>query len=107
MLRGLKLKLFAMAPPAVFLCLTGYFAWNAVHGNNGLQAQLKQRAALASAQQSYKETDAQRAVWEAKVNALSDKSIAPDMLDAQARTVLNLANQRDIVVNLQDNSLQK
>ena len=89
-----------MVPPAVFLAITGYFAWNAVHGRSGLEAQRAQLAALKVAQQNFAQVDQQRAEWETRIADLSAQSIAPDMLDAQARRVLNLASPDDLVVQL-------
>jgi len=89
-----------MVPPAVFLAITGYFAWNAVHGRSGLEAQRAQLAALQAAQQNFAQVDQQRAAWETRIADLSSQSIAPDMLDAQARRVLNLADPNDLVVDL-------
>jgi cell division protein FtsB len=44
--------------------------------------------------------DATRADWEAQVAALNSQSIGQDMLDQQARLVLNLAEPSDLVVQL-------
>lgn len=100
MLRAFKRRLMAAVPPAMFLAITGYFAWNAVHGARGLEAQAKQRAELAKAQADFKQVDAERRVWETKVAALGGPAIAPDMLDEQARKMLNDADPSDLVVDL-------
>lgn len=100
MLRALRHRLEEAALPAIFLVLTGYFGWNAVHGPGGLQAQAGQEAALARAQTAFAGVDATRAQWEARIAALAGPQIAPDMLDAQARRVLNLADPDDYVVDL-------
>ena len=47
MLRAIKQRLYAMAPSAVFLAITYYFGWNAIHGKSGLEAQAVQRSELA------------------------------------------------------------
>lgn len=100
MFRTAKNRLRAVAPPAVFLAITYYFGWNAVHGQNGLEAQIGQRAALAQAQQAQKAADDERAAWQTQVADLSGKSVAPDMLDEQARHMLNLAQPNDLVIAL-------
>jgi cell division protein FtsB len=91
----------------LFLLITGYFGWNAVHGARGLEAQSAERAQLAMAQANFASVDARRATWETKITDLADKSIAPDMLDGQARAVLNLAAPADIVVPLQAPAAEK
>ncbi len=100
MLRALKRRLLAAVPPVIFLAITGYFAWNAVHGARGLEAQAMQRAELAKAVADFSVVDAERQTWEAKVAALGGPAIAPDMLDEQARKMLNDADPSDLVVDL-------
>ena len=102
MLRFIKNCLRAVVPPAMFLIITLYFGWNAVHGARGLKAQALQRVELAQAQSAYTAIDAERINWETRIAALSSQSIGPDMLDDQARQVLNLADPADIVVQLVD-----
>ncbi len=100
MLKSLKLRIYALLPPAVFLAITWYFGWNALHGARGLEAQAVQQAALDKANVAFKTIDAARNEWEIKVADLSDQSIVKDMLDGEARTVSNLAAPTDLVVEL-------
>lgn len=93
-----------MIPPVIFLAITWYFAFNALHGARGLEAQAKERAQLAKAQQDFITVDATRAQWETRVAALGGPSIAPDMLDEEARKVLNLSDPADLVVKLPGNA---
>jgi cell division protein FtsB len=100
LLRELKRRLIAMVPPVIFLAITWYFGWNALHGARGLEAQATERVQLAKAQQDFAAVDATRAHWETRVAALGGPSIAPDMLDEEARKVLNLSDPADLVVKL-------
>ncbi len=100
MLRDLKRRCLACLPPAVFLVITGYFAWNAVHGARGLEAQAAERTELAQARLQFAAVDAERRQWETKIAALGNQSIDPDMLDAELRQILSLAGPGDLVVNL-------
>jgi cell division protein FtsB len=100
LLRFLKNRLRAALPPCVFLVITAYFAWNAVHGSRGLEAQARERAELRQAQSEFAAIDAQRAQWETRIADLNSQSIGADMLDDQARQVLNLADPGDLVVQL-------
>ncbi len=104
MFRALKNRLRAMAPPLLFLALTYYFAWNALHGKSGLEAQHVQQAELAAATARYQQIEAQRQAWQTKIADLSGQSVHQDMLDAQARAVLNLADPHDLVIDLPQNS---
>jgi cell division protein FtsB len=100
LLRAIKNRLRAMLPPVIFLAITYYFGWNAVHGARGLEAQRQEQVELAKAITSFQAVDATRADWEAQVAALNSQSIGQDMLDQQARLVLNLAEPSDLVVQL-------
>jgi cell division protein FtsB len=100
LLREIKNRFLALIPPAIFLGITWYFGWNSVHGARGLEAQAQERAELAKAQAQFATVDATRQLWETRIADLSNQSVAPDMLDDQARAVLNLANPQDLVVEL-------
>ena len=100
MLRAAKNRLRAIAPPVIFLAITYYFGWNALHGRSGLEAQHVQQQELDQANARFQAAEAERQAWTTKIADLSGQSIAPDMLDEQARQVLNLANPNDLVINL-------
>jgi len=89
-----------MVTPVLFIGITWYFGWNAMHGTRGLEAQRVQEAELVNARQAYSVVDSQRSQWETKIATLNGQSIAGDMLDNEARVVLNLANPADLIVEL-------
>lgn len=89
-----------MILPVLFLGITWYFVWNAMHGTRGLEAQRAQVAELAKARQDFATIEAQRSLWDARIATLNGQSIAGDMLDTEARLVLNLANPADLIVTL-------
>jgi cell division protein FtsB len=99
-LRAIRNRIRAIAPPVVFLAITYYFGWNAVHGKSGLEAQHVQQQQLAEAIARNKAVAAERIAWQTKIADLNGRSIQPDMLDEQARQVLNLANPQDMVIDL-------
>ena len=76
MLRAIKHRLRGYLPPAIFLAISGYFGWNAVHGKSGLEAQNVQIAELAQAQQDFAAADAERQQWETRIADLSGRSIS-------------------------------
>lgn len=96
----MKRVLRAAIAPFIFLTLTVYFGYNALHGSRGFVAQSAEARAIANARADLKTVLARRDRWEARVAALKPKAIEPDMLDQQARAVLNLANPADLVVPL-------
>lgn len=100
MLRAIRNRLRAIAPPVIFLAITYYFGWNAVHGKSGLEAQHVQQQQLEQAIARNQAVAAERTAWQTKIADLNGQSIQPDMLDEQARQVLNLANPQDMVIEL-------
>ncbi len=99
-LRAIRHRLRAAAPLVIFLALTYYFGWNTVHGKSGLEAQHVQQQELAQAQARFNAAETARATWQTRIADLNGQSIQRDMLDEQARQVLNLANPRDLVIQL-------
>jgi cell division protein FtsB len=96
----MKRILRAAAAPVIFLTLTVYFGYNVIHGSRGFVAQSRESREIVQARQDLKTVLARRDRWEARVAALKSTAIEPDMLDQQARAVLNLANPADLVVPL-------
>lgn len=92
-----------MVPPVLFLGITWYFAFNAMHGTRGLEAQHLQEAELTQARIEFAAVDNQRSEWETRIATLNGQSIAGDMLDNEARVVLNLANPADLIVEIPAN----
>lgn len=100
LLREIKNRLRGLVVPAIFLSLTYYFGWNAVHGKSGLEAQASERLVLQQQQQQADKIHRQLVLWQTKVAALSNQTVEPDMLNEEAREVLNLADPNDLVVDL-------
>lgn len=94
----MKRRLRAVVLPVIFLLVTGYFVFNAINGSRGIIAQRQHQAILVQDQVALTTTTARRDRWQARVNALQHHSIAPDMLNQQARAVLDLANPDDLAV---------
>ncbi len=89
----LGLYLFAAA-------FIGYFAVNAFTGNHGLRAQQDIDAHLTAMQAELSQVRAERTAWERRVALLRADKLDPDMLDERARTLLGLADSRDVVLLL-------
>jgi len=76
----------------------GYFAVNAFTGNHGLRAQQDLDQQMASMQGELAEVKAERASWERRVALLRSDRLDPDMLDERARSLLGLADPRDLTL---------
>jgi cell division protein FtsB len=84
---------------AVCLALTGYFAYHAVEGEHGLhkRALLEQRVHLLEEELAALVKERQRIEHDVALITERAKS-QPDMLDEQARALLNYARPDEIVV---------
>ena len=97
-MRSVKRAAVAMIAPAVFLSVTGYFAWNATRGDHGLKNYAARKTQLVVAQKEQAVAEAERDLWEIRVAGLRANHIDPDTLDERARAMLNLAEPDDVVV---------
>ena len=96
--RHIKRGARAVAPPAVFLALVGYFAWNTSQGDLGLKSYAQRQADYATAQTDLAAAAKTQAVWERRVAGLRLNRLDIDTLDERARAMLNLADPTEIVV---------
>ncbi|MBN8872382.1 MAG: septum formation initiator family protein [Rhodospirillales bacterium] len=96
--RAIKRKLRAVAMPAVFLAITGYFGWNATQGNRGLVAYAQREALLTQVQTEKAAAQAEKDSWERRVSGLRTMRLDADTLDERARAMLNLAEPSDVIV---------
>ena len=96
--RIIKRKIKAALPPAFFLSLVAYFAWNATQGAHGLKSYSEQLRLLSQAQDGETAAISEQAAWNQRVSGLRDHALDADTLDERARAMLNLAEPSDIVV---------
>jgi len=84
--------------PVLGVCAVGYFAFHVVHGDRGLIAwwNIKLRVAQAKALLTISRSERER--LEKRVRLLHPGSLDPDMLEEQARLLLNYGRADDIVV---------
>jgi cell division protein FtsB len=89
-----------MVAPAIFLAITGYFAWNATQGDRGLVAHLQRQELLRQVVAEQASAKAEHDGWDTRVSGLRARHLNPDTLDERARAMLNLAEPRDVIVKL-------
>jgi len=92
--RGLK----AIALPVLFLALSGYFVWHAVHGERGLMARERRLADIAAAQAELRRAEHDRDAMERRVVGLRGERLDRDQLDERARALLNMVGRDELVV---------
>jgi len=98
LLRFLKRVFAALALPVVFLAVSGYFVWNAMHGERGLIAREQRLADIEAARAELARAEADRDAVERRVTGLRSDRIDRDQLDERARALLNMAGRDEIVV---------
>lgn len=96
----MKRRLRGIILPLLLLIVTGYFVFNAINGSRGITAQRHDRAILATDTATLGSVKQRQDRWQSRVDALRHHAIARDMLNEQARAVLNLANPDDLAVPL-------
>ena len=95
-------RLRAVAVPLVLFGLTGVFTYSAVHGDHGLVAYRQREALLARTEAKLAALRARETRWQIQVAALRSDHLDLDLLDEQARQMLNLSNPRDILMPYPD-----
>ena len=98
LLSSFKRILKGMLVPAVFLAVSGYFAWHAVHGERGLNAREKREADIAAARSKLRRAEAERDTMERRVAGLRGDRLDRDQLEERARSLLNMVGRDEVVV---------
>ena len=96
--KRLRTILNALALYAFAALLIGYFGVNAYSGNRGLKAKEdidRQMAALTTDLDRLKHEHAQ---WQHRIALLKSDDLDPDMLDEQARALLDYADPNDMTM---------
>jgi cell division protein FtsB len=97
-LRFIKRVINALALPVIFLTVSGYFVWHAMHGERGLIAREQRIADIVAARAELARAEADRDAIERRVTGLRSDRIDRDQLDERARALLNMAGRDEIVV---------
>ena len=102
-LRAFKVGLERTFTLCCIFAVGGYFMYHAATGDHGFFAYLKYQAEEQRLVSELEELRSRRDGLEAKVALLRPESLDPDMLDEQAREVINFAHPRDIVIPVSRN----
>lgn len=97
-MRFIKRLINALALPVIFLTVSSYFVWNAMHGERGLIAREQRVVDIAAARAELARAEADRDAIERRVAGLRSDRIDRDQLEERARALLNMAGRDDIVV---------
>jgi cell division protein FtsB len=103
--RRLRSVLNTLALYALAVLLIGYFGVNAYNGDRGLKAKEdidRQMTALTAELDRLK---SEQARWERRIALLKADDLDPDMLDEQARVLLDYADPHDLTLMFSKPSL--
>jgi cell division protein FtsB len=78
----------------------GFFVWHAWHGQRGVEADLETRRQMAEIEAKLKDVRAEKAEWRRRVDLLRGPVVDRDLLDEEARNLLNRVGKTDLVVIL-------
>jgi len=78
--------------------MISYFGFHAFSGQRGLHARHEIDQQMVELTADLERLKADRSLWERKVALLRPERIDPDMLEEQARILLNLAHANDVVM---------
>ena len=84
--------------PALFLAVSGYFVWHAVHGERGLMARDKRQADIVSARAELTRAETERGAMERRVAGLRGDRLDRDQLEERARSLLNMVGRDEVIV---------
>ena len=98
LLSFVKRVLKSLVLPVLFLSVSGYFAWHAVHGDRGLLARDKRQADIVAARAELGRAEAERDAMERRVVGLRGERLDRDQLDERARSLLNMVGKDEIIV---------
>lgn len=100
LLRETRKRVRQVAPQVAAALAVAYFAYHAIEGERGVLAYIRLNGELESAQQIATQVGQDRAVLEHRVDLLSPDSLDPDMLEEQARSLLNYGHADERVIYL-------
>jgi cell division protein FtsB len=78
--------------------LIGYFGMNAFTGNRGIKATQDLAIQQSELSAELSQLRGERTAWQRRVALLRSESLDPDMLDEQARAMLDYVHPRDLVL---------
>jgi len=84
--------------PVLGFCVVGYFAYHAVQGDRGLIAWRQLTHRVSEARAVRVEASLERRTLERRVVLLSARSLDRDMLDEQARFMLNYGYPEEVTI---------
>jgi cell division protein FtsB len=77
---------------------SGYLVWGASKGDRGLRAKAEYHAEAIQLQAELAQLQAERARWSRRVGAMRSEAVDRDLLDEEARAVLDRVGKDDVLI---------
>lgn len=94
----IKKKIGPALVPTIGLCLVAYFCFHALQGHRSIFARERLQGELAEAHETLSELQTERQHLESRINLLMPDALDLDLLEEQARSVLNYAHPDDVIL---------
>jgi cell division protein FtsB len=98
----LKRRARDVVGPVLGFCVVGYFVYHSIEGDRGLMAYVRLQEQLGEARAQLDEVQAERQALERRVKLLRADNLDPDMLDEQARRILNYSRPDEVIIPERD-----
>ena len=98
--------LFPIAFYVVLGVASGYLVWGAWNGERGLKTKVEYAAQMQQLTAELKGLQTERQSWERRVAAMRSDAVDRDLLDEEARAVLDRVGKNDLVVFTSQNALR-
>jgi cell division protein FtsB len=100
----IRTRLRAIVIPLVLYAVSGtatsYFVWHALHGERGLKTKDEYRARSGALFTELVALQTERRGWQHRVDMLRAESVDKDLLEEEARVVLDRVHKNDLVIFL-------
>jgi cell division protein FtsB len=87
-------------PPLGLFAIAIYFALNGIYGERGYLSTDKKQAALQDAEVELALLQEERMALELRVDLLNGRAIGRDLLEEEARRVLSVAHEDEVIVQM-------
>lgn len=94
----IRRRLRAIVAPLLCLAALSYFVYHTINGDRGILAWWHLRQEISKAQATLKDTAAMRAAMERRASLMRPDNLDPDMLEEQARRLLNMSRDGDMII---------
>ncbi len=99
-----RTRLRGILLPLLLYCVAGgigsYFVWHAINGERGLKTSEEYERTIALLRTQYAAADAERLQWQHRIDLLRGETVDRDLLEEEARVLLDRVHKNDLVVFL-------